>query len=167
MAQTLHRVLHRPIPRLSTVVKDIDPTLDEIVARSLQKDPAKRFQTAQEMRDALEGYIAKTGRFVRQEDLARIMGTLFKSRRERIQQQVKAFMAAAHESISPRDLPSVGSAHTHGTTPSSKGDTGSYTPTSSASESGSAPQSSASPFVGSVHGAGASRHTASAFVRTV
>ena len=53
-AQTLAKVLIDPIPRLRTVIPDLDAAVDEVVARSLDRDPAKRYQTAAEMADAVE-----------------------------------------------------------------------------------------------------------------
>jgi serine/threonine protein kinase len=42
-----------PVPRLSTVVPDVAPALDDIVAKAVALDPIERFATAQEMRAAL------------------------------------------------------------------------------------------------------------------
>src|SRR5262249_17630196 len=43
MAQTLLRLVSKPVPRVSTVVPDVDPLLDDIVARALQMDPNDRY----------------------------------------------------------------------------------------------------------------------------
>src|SRR5258708_4939181 len=58
-AKTLMRLLKEPVPRVSDIVTDIDPKLDRIVARALERDPAPRFQPAGEMRDALEQYLVE------------------------------------------------------------------------------------------------------------
>ena len=105
VARVLHRVINENQPRVSTIVPDIDPRLDDIIARALERDPTRRFQTAQEMRDALEAYIAGSGRFVRQEDIAQFIHSLFKNRRERVRRQVQASMRAANEADSPLQLP--------------------------------------------------------------
>jgi serine/threonine protein kinase len=43
----------RPPPYPSTVFPDIDPALEEVILRALEKAPEDRFQSAREMRDAL------------------------------------------------------------------------------------------------------------------
>jgi len=53
-AKTLKRVLMDTIPRLSSAVPKIHPSLDELCAKILQRNPADRFQTALEMADELE-----------------------------------------------------------------------------------------------------------------
>jgi serine/threonine-protein kinase len=52
-AQTLRRLLHDPIPRLGDAI-DIHPALDALCHKGLARDPNDRFQTAEEMADALE-----------------------------------------------------------------------------------------------------------------
>lgn len=60
--QTMAKVLHKPIPRLSAVVGDIHPALDALCHRALDRDPDRRFQTAVEMADALELAAAEAAR---------------------------------------------------------------------------------------------------------
>jgi serine/threonine-protein kinase len=86
----MHQLLTREIPRLSAVVPDIDPALDEIVARSLQRDPAQRFSTAQEMGDALESYLRASGEDVRTEQLGAHVLQMFAESRALVRQQVTA-----------------------------------------------------------------------------
>src|SRR5262249_30610734 len=68
-ANTLHRLMNLPIPHVSELVPEVDPRLDAIVARALEKDPNRRYQSASEMRDALEGWIVSTGRLVKQDEI--------------------------------------------------------------------------------------------------
>lgn len=42
----------------STIKPDIDPTLEAIIMKALEKDPLRRFQSAAEMRKALNDYLA-------------------------------------------------------------------------------------------------------------
>jgi len=53
-AATLSRVLIRPIPRIIEANPDVPPEFEEVTARSLERDPNRRFQSAAEMADALE-----------------------------------------------------------------------------------------------------------------
>jgi serine/threonine protein kinase len=91
-AATLHRLMNVPIPALSSVRPDADPELEAIVARSLEKDPADRFQSAQEMRDALEAYIAQSGHPIRPDDVGRRVSAMFQTVREEIQHQIHLHM---------------------------------------------------------------------------
>jgi serine/threonine-protein kinase len=52
-------VLHAAIPRLSSVVPSVSPELDAIVARCLDRDPARRFASATELRAALQTLLPK------------------------------------------------------------------------------------------------------------
>ena len=90
-ANTLHRLMNEPIPHVSEVQPDIDMELDRIVNLALQKDPAQRFQSAVEMREALEIWLS-THR-ARQEDVSRSMIALFASVRTEVQKQIQRHMA--------------------------------------------------------------------------
>ena len=103
-ASTLHRLLHLPIPAVSTVREDIDPELDAIVARALEKEPEYRFQSAQEMRDALDGFLASTGRQVRQDEIGRKMSGMFARVREDVQKQIQAHMAKVTAATTTEEL---------------------------------------------------------------
>jgi serine/threonine protein kinase len=92
---TLHKVLVAPIPRLSEKISDIDPRLDDVLAKALQRDPAERFQTAQEMRRALEACIDSAGLSVRQEELGQLVSDMFEDVRADVNRQVREHMAAA------------------------------------------------------------------------
>jgi serine/threonine protein kinase len=56
-AQVVAKVLAGTVPRVSEVIKDVPPALDAVVARGLDRDPAKRFATGREMASALEGAV--------------------------------------------------------------------------------------------------------------
>jgi serine/threonine protein kinase len=76
----------------STMNPDVSPALDALVLKALERDPEKRFQTAQEMREALEAFIRSEG-FVRDEELGNLLGQLFKSQRADLRRQIKLHMA--------------------------------------------------------------------------
>ncbi|WP_394842812.1 protein kinase [Pendulispora brunnea] len=98
-----------PVMRLSSVCPDIDPMLDGIVAKALEKDASKRYQTAAEMREALEAYIRRTGEVIREVTIERAMMAMFQERKEAIAKQVYTFMAAV---LPPDgDISSVATAH--------------------------------------------------------
>ena len=50
---TLYRVVYA-FPPQPSILAEVDPAVDEILAIGLAKDPAKRFSSAQEFADALD-----------------------------------------------------------------------------------------------------------------
>jgi serine/threonine-protein kinase len=52
--ETLSNVLSMPVPAPSSIQPDVPPALDVIVARALERDPARRYSTGEEMAEALE-----------------------------------------------------------------------------------------------------------------
>jgi serine/threonine-protein kinase len=103
-ANTLHRLMNDPIPRLSEVVPGIDPELDAIVARALEKDPNRRWQSAAEMRSVLESWLEAQPFHARQEDVSRRMVGLFGHVREDIQIRIQQHMAAITNAQSTQEL---------------------------------------------------------------
>lgn len=80
------------IPRPSLLRPDIPPALDAIVAQALDRDPAKRFATAQEMRAALEDYLRAADEDVGSDEIGASMLGVFAERRASMQRQVKAYI---------------------------------------------------------------------------
>ena len=107
-ASTLNRLLNAPIPSVSTLREDVDPELDAIVGRALEKDPQYRFQTAQEMRDALDTFIRATGDKFRQDEVGRRMTTMFAKVREEVQRQIQAHMATLSTAANTVELAALG-----------------------------------------------------------
>jgi serine/threonine-protein kinase len=103
-ANTLHRLLNVPIQRPSTVVPGIPPALDDIAMRALEKDPNRRFQSAAEMRDALEKWMASIGVVVRQEEVGRRVARLFQKTRDEVQRQIQRHMAAIGGASNTQEL---------------------------------------------------------------
>jgi serine/threonine protein kinase len=103
-ASTLHRLLNAPIPSILSVRDDVDPELEAIVARALEKDPRYRFNSAQEMRDALDGFLMSTGRNVRQDEIGHKISEMFEDVRAEVQAQVQAHMSTVHVATSTHEL---------------------------------------------------------------
>lgn len=57
-ATALHRVLQAPIPEVRRIRPEIDPELDRLVEQLLVRDPAARIQSAEEVADRLERWLA-------------------------------------------------------------------------------------------------------------
>jgi serine/threonine protein kinase len=96
-AKTLMRLLKEPIPHVADIVPSTDVRLDRIVARALERDPAARFQTAGDMRDALEQYLSERGHLVRHDEIGRIVGEIFSDVRAEMQRTISGQMARASE----------------------------------------------------------------------
>lgn len=103
-ANTLHKLMNEQIPRVSSVVPDIDPELEAICGKALEKDPQYRWQSAMEMRDALEAWLRSNPRQARQEEVSRKMLHLFGSVREEVQRQVQRHMASITNATNTQEL---------------------------------------------------------------
>jgi len=103
-ANTLHKLMNEPIPSVSQVDPTIDPELDAITAKALEKDPQYRWQSAAEMRDALEAWLRSRPHAARQEEVGRKMQHLFMSVREEVQRQIQRHMAALTNASNTTEL---------------------------------------------------------------
>lgn len=92
-AVTIHRLMSQPIAPPRSHDPRIPRELEQIVMRALEKDPAARYQSAADMRAALEAFIARSGEPVRQEDVGALLQHLFASVREDVQNKVRTYMA--------------------------------------------------------------------------
>jgi len=70
-----------PAPRLSTAVMGVAPELDAICARALSEDRDQRFQSASEMMEALETFMARQGRRVTRRELGTLVSGAFEAER--------------------------------------------------------------------------------------
>ncbi|WP_437752039.1 protein kinase domain-containing protein [Sorangium sp. So ce1389] len=86
----MHQLLLGKFPRLSTVVPGIPIALDQIAAKALEREPSKRFATAQEMCDVIESYLQWSGEDVRSEFLGACMRGIYSESRATIRQQIRA-----------------------------------------------------------------------------
>ncbi len=78
--ETLARVRKLPIPRPSRANPQVSATLDEIVMAALERDPARRWQTASQLRDALQLAINAVGSAVDHQALGDWVRWVFKQR---------------------------------------------------------------------------------------
>ena len=114
--KAMQRVLSMTIPRVSTVVPTVAGELDDIVARALERDPAKRFPTALAMQEALERYAVSQGETVPASALAKRMSELFRTSRDSVRAQIAQCMEGSDDvvgSAAPSALPSIGSQNGH------------------------------------------------------
>jgi len=88
-AKTLYNLLNKPVPRASSENPDVPAALDDAISKALQRNVNDRFQTAREMREALEGFIATAGG-VSTEEVGKLLKDLFKDTRDKVQAQIKS-----------------------------------------------------------------------------
>ena len=76
-AATLRATLRAEIPPVSTLRVEVEPELDQILPRALQRHPSLRYPNATQMKQDLEGYLVSTNQSPCQQALAGLMHELF------------------------------------------------------------------------------------------
>lgn len=109
-ALTLKRLLHDEIPALSAEVPDVDPELEAIVKRALERNPDARYPSAQQMRQDLEQFVRRGAPANWDAELAAFMSEKFARQRQKVQQQIQLCMSQPYES--QQGLPTVNLADT-------------------------------------------------------
>jgi hypothetical protein len=92
---TLQQVCHGPIWSLRDLAPGAGRQLDAIVMHALARLASARFQTAQEMREALEAWVVRAGATAKQEEIGRLVCETFPEARESVKTQIQRHMAAA------------------------------------------------------------------------
>jgi eukaryotic-like serine/threonine-protein kinase len=87
--ETVAKVVECKIPPPSVMVDDYPSELEEIVLRALQKDPAKRYQTAQQMEQELEQFIVSSGTAVPPSAVGDLMISLFADRQQEKKEMIR------------------------------------------------------------------------------
>ncbi|NOX53926.1 MAG: protein kinase, partial [Planctomycetes bacterium] len=59
LSAIMYKIVHDAPPRPSSVKPDIDPILERICLKAMAKDPAERFQSAEELAEDLERYLTQ------------------------------------------------------------------------------------------------------------
>jgi serine/threonine protein kinase len=62
--ETMQRIRGMPIPRPSRANPHVIPALDDIVMRALERDPARRWQSAAEMQKSIDAVMAQPGNWI-------------------------------------------------------------------------------------------------------
>jgi eukaryotic-like serine/threonine-protein kinase len=71
--ETMYKLLETECINPTAIVADYPPELEAVVLRSLEKEADKRFQTAEELRTALEAILARNGRLVTDRDVSQLV----------------------------------------------------------------------------------------------
>jgi serine/threonine protein kinase len=97
---TLELVTWGKIPRPSQVITPYPEKLEGIVMKALERDIEKRYQTAEEFRDALESYLVEERILVPAAGvkglLKRVLGARIDQRRQQIRAAIKSLEGAAY-----------------------------------------------------------------------
>ncbi len=88
---TLHNTLNSEVVALDEEM--VPPELAAIVDRSLQRDPAARYQSAREMKEDLEVFMHRAGLRASRSDLGAFVIGLFERERDEQRRVLKAYMA--------------------------------------------------------------------------
>jgi len=101
VGRTILRIINGEYESPSSVHSDYPPELEAIVERALATAPSKRFQTAEEMRLALEAFLGDGSRSVSREDVAALLneccGPTIEQRRWEIRSAQKLFDSQSGE----------------------------------------------------------------------
>jgi serine/threonine-protein kinase len=109
MYEQLVNVLKTPSPPLSSIVPDVDPALEAIVAKALSREPGDRFDTAAQMQDALRAFVSRTTG-ARGEDVGGFVAKEFETQRAQISKVIGERMSAEQADSGTRPLESEASA---------------------------------------------------------
>jgi hypothetical protein len=100
-AAVLELIKHKPIPRLSQVRPDLPPALVEVVARGLERDPARRFATAHDMALALRAAEGGGSHVPSRHDVARFLRSICGESIGRLEARLRAATEAARAGREP------------------------------------------------------------------
>ncbi|RYG69690.1 serine/threonine protein kinase, partial [bacterium] len=93
--QALLSLVQDDAPSLLVEAPAVDPGLAAVVMRALNRNPDQRFQTALEMRSALEGFLADAHEHVTSESIGLLVRSTFATERDRMADRVRKAMASS------------------------------------------------------------------------
>ncbi len=99
------KIVDMEFKRPSSLNPAVTPELDRVVMRALERNPDKRFQTAQEMREALDRYIRSEG-ILHDDEVGALVAGLFTAERIEMRAQILRHMGDAPRDASADDEPS-------------------------------------------------------------
>ncbi len=111
---TMSAIVNEPVVPPSRSRPELSPELDHIVLSALDKDPARRFPTAGEMLEAIEGAASRAGLVLSGTGMGRFMRELFGDRPEpwvelAADEEVPPLVTVTGESLASADLVPAGS----------------------------------------------------------
>jgi serine/threonine-protein kinase len=104
-AHTLSLVTSGRVPDPRRVLADYPPKLAEITLRALQRDPKRRFQTADDLRDALERYLVEERVLVSHSSVAQLVRRILAPRVEALRQGLREALVARDGRLAEQLVP--------------------------------------------------------------
>jgi phosphate transport system substrate-binding protein len=92
-AASMQKLLFDELPTIASVRGDLDPEISRICARALERDVAKRYPSAAEMRREIERVLARMEP-VSRDDIAAFVRELFATEREEVAARIRHAMTA-------------------------------------------------------------------------
>jgi hypothetical protein len=89
----LQKLVSEPTPALSTVVQDVPSALEAIVAKATARNPDDRYASAQEMRLALEKYLAGQDSRLTTADVGQVISQHYEQERRFLRERVRDSVA--------------------------------------------------------------------------
>ncbi len=81
--QVIRLVLDEPIVRPTELRPDFPPALEQIIMRALERDPARRYQSARDLRTDLMAWLAETGLSHDKRRIAEYLRSIFNLKKQR------------------------------------------------------------------------------------
>jgi serine/threonine protein kinase len=81
--QVIRLVLDEPIPKPTELRPDFPASLETIILRALERDPARRYQSARELRTDLMAWLAETGLSHDKRRIAEYLRSIFELKKQR------------------------------------------------------------------------------------
>jgi serine/threonine-protein kinase len=97
-ADTLNRVLHEPIPPVRAANPTIPAALEAVVAKALERDRTKRYETSAEFADSLERASRVVGALGTHKDVAQYLETVLGTEISQQREVVRAWLARSEPS---------------------------------------------------------------------
>ena len=94
---TLHNALSSEILSLDSASQEIPSELSQVVDRALQRDPDKRYGSAQQMREDLGAFMTSAGLRASRSDVGAFVTSLFERERDEQRRILQAYMAGELE----------------------------------------------------------------------
>src|SRR5258706_10361406 len=79
----MRMVLDEPIVLPSVLRPDYPPALEAIVMRALERDPARRYQSARELREQLKAWLRADGQAHGKREVAEYLREVFRAKKQR------------------------------------------------------------------------------------
>jgi serine/threonine protein kinase len=103
--QVMRLVLEDPIARPTELRPDFSPSLEAIIMRALERDPARRYQTARDLRTDLMAWLAETGLSHDKRRIAEYLRGIFNLKKQREADEFAGDSADDEELILDKALP--------------------------------------------------------------